>query len=167
MRQLTTESWSSENAGNALSYVDGKDITIPTIDQTNYAHFAKRFNHFYDSVIRKFEVTFRFHGSKPTAVVVIAVRDAEGSENHGWVWVRFEIDDVIELCCTEKHNLTYTVLSEALHIGFFGGSTYLDFGTLFDLPEPDERHRSLEDFRRSAFYIAGRKVTWHLEPYRE
>ena len=112
-------------------------------------------------------MNFRFNGSKPSAVTVIAVTDAEVSENYGWVWVRFEIDDVIELCCTEKDNVTYTVLSEALHIGFFGDGIYLDFGALFDLPVEEEENRSLDDFRRSVFYIAGRKVTWHVEPYRE
>jgi hypothetical protein len=140
---------------------------MTTINQQNYGHFLERFYNFHDGVIRRLEVNFRFHGSKPNAVIAIAVRDVEGSENQGWVWVRFEIEDVTELCLTEKHNLTYTVLSEALHIGFFEGSTFLDFGTLLDLPEPDERRRSLTDFRRSEFYIGAQKIHWYVEPYRK
>lgn len=140
--------------------------TMTELTNDNTADFLSRFYQFYDTVIRKLEVNFEFHRERSSATVWIATRDSQGSPNQGWVLVKIVIEDITEMRCTEG-NITYTVLSQALHVDFIDNVVYLDFGALLDLDNPDEMKYSVEDFRQSEFYIAGRKVLWDVLPYVE
>lgn len=133
---------------------------------SNKDYFLQRFHQFYDSVIRKVEITFRYHGSRSKAMILLTTRDAETVTHDGWVNVRLQIDDVTQFRCTEDYNTTYAVLSEAMHIWASEDRIFIDFGGSAIVSE-EEKWQNEDAFRRSAFYFAGRTVTWYVEEYSE
>jgi hypothetical protein len=132
---------------------------METLNAEESQEFLERFYNCGDGVIRS--VTFFFRSGVETAKVsvVISTRDRDSTVNEGWVNLRLELHDVEELSCHESPRGSYQVLSTALYIGHFDDLLFLDFGG--GVPDP----QSIEEFRRSKFYFAGRSLSWEVLPY--
>lgn len=134
----------------------GNRMTPLTQDSTDA--FLSRFYSFYDSVIRRIELTYEPDGSR-ILIVSIAVRDSTQDANEGWVCVNFRLMGVSELGIRERANQTLQVLCNGLHLRWFGPSLGIDFGTLIDPPE------SMDELRMSDFFAASASASWGVGPY--
>ena len=132
----------------------------------NVEAFLTRFDSLNDGVVRQLEAVFSYIAQPYTTVtVVVSVqdRDIEPNKglNKGWVNLCLTAKHVKELQVYDTCEVTYTVLSGGVHIGFFDRLVFLDFGARADAP------RNAQEIRESKFYVAGECVQWEITPYTE
>lgn len=123
--------------------------------------FLERFNFFYDSVIRDVRISFRNSSSATNIKVIISTRDKETLENDGWINVLIEINEVVEFNFRESFKESYQVISNDLHILEYEESVYFDFGFHSNTPKIHE------EYKKSNFYVIGKRFDWKVEKYQE
>jgi hypothetical protein len=132
------------------------------LNNYNHQDFLKQFNQFYDAVLRSIELRFAPSEMFGHATVTLSVpQSLPKRDKSGWVNVRIEVKKVEEFSLRESTKESARVLSSGLHIGPFDGLLFFDFAPYSVSP------RSLEDYRRSGFYIAGRSFSWNVKEYTE
>ena len=125
-------------------------------------HFLAHFNHCFDGIVRRIQFRFAPTESFGRAYITLSVqRPITRRIKNGWVNVRMAITEVEEFAVRESAKESCRVLSSGLHIEVFNGLLFFDFAPYSVSPD------SLEDYRRSGFYIAGRSFSWKVEEYSE
>jgi hypothetical protein len=120
--------------------------------------FLDRFYSFNDAVLREIKIAYLLNGKRNISVV-IATRDAEQTENDGWVCVRLAISQVEDFSFSDSRKSSAQVLSQGVHICCFEESIGVDFGHFVD--EPDNR----AELESSKFFAIGSGIEWTVEPY--
>jgi hypothetical protein len=126
--------------------------------KANVDQVLDRFYRCSDGVIRRVELDFKSDRESSTATIVCSVRDSDAAAQ--WVNLICRVRGLSEFSFSEGRT-SYRVLSDGLVIGWFEDLIFLDFGPY--TVEPD----SVEDFRRSGCYFAGKSATWEVVPYSE
>lgn len=127
------------------------------LTQATVSAFLTRFNSFNDGVLR--QVVHRYRRSKlPEALVTISTKDQQA--DIGWSNVVLAVEEVSEILFREGGS-TRQILSDGLHVAWFGDDVWCDLSPYG--PEPE----TMEDFRQSDFYIVGRQLAWRVEAYSE
>lgn len=123
-------------------------------------YFNKRFHNCDDGVIRGLQVIFRSGSNHPSRILVaLSVRDAECTDNSGFVNVRLTFLEVSEFSFSEGE-ISYQVLSE-------GMKTMLSGDVIFVTFNPHDNPESVAAFRESHFYVAAKRIEWKVLPYKE
>lgn len=124
-----------------------------TLDPITAENLKVRFSEFGDGVIK--EAVIDMGGGKLNyrSRVLIHVREASTGE---WVAVEFTLDKVTEFRLELREHTNVQVISSTLGIAFIDGLIYLDFA--------DQEPRSIEDFRKSKFYMACKECVVRAEP---
>jgi hypothetical protein len=128
------------------------------LNQSTSGNFLRRFYAFNDAVMRKIEISYLATGQRNISVW-IATRDAQESQNDGWVCVRLVMSQVEDFCFSDAAKFTAQVLSQGIHICWFEKSVGIDFGHYID--QPVDR----AELTCSRFFAIGSSVDWSVEPY--
>jgi hypothetical protein len=128
-----------------------------TLSGDSIDSFLSRFGTFNDSVLRKVEHRFAANGSRQ-AEVVISAQDQR--VELGWSNVIISFADVFEFLFREGKS-TRQVLSDGLKIVLLDGKLWCDFS-----PYSTEGE-SIDDFRRSDFYVVAAGINWDVVGYSE
>lgn len=128
------------------------------LNQSTTHEFLGRFYSFDDGVLRKLEIFYTNDGERSVSAWV-ATRDTQETQNDGWVCVRLVITRAQDFCFTESAKTTAQILSQGIHICWFGETVGLEFGYFIDPPE------SLAELKTSKFFVAGFSLDWALESY--
>jgi hypothetical protein len=127
------------------------------LDQLAVREFLDRFNSFNDAVVRRVEFRYGASGRRQ-ATLTISTQDQRSDVTRSNVVI--VIDNVSESGFREGKS-TRQVLSDGLTVAWFNGEVWCDLSPYAQEPT------SVEDFRRSDFYVAGEALTWRTAPYRE
>jgi hypothetical protein len=131
---------------------------MSTLNQTQTSEFLERFYAFNDAVLRKVEISYAKDGER-SVTVWVATRDAKETANDGWVCVRLVISRAQDFCFADAANTTGAVISNGVHICWFGGAIGLDFGHFVDPPD------DLAELKSSKYFVTGASVDWTVEAY--
>jgi hypothetical protein len=126
-----------------------------TLDLSSLPEFLERFYSFNDALIRRVEHRYLASGGRETTLT-ISGRDQQSSTGRSNVVV--VISEVSEICFREG-NSTRQVLSDGMTVAWFDGVVWCDLSPYTS--EPD----SIDDFRKSDFYVVGKVLTWRIEAY--
>jgi hypothetical protein len=130
-----------------------------TLEPRSLATFLNRFSSFNDAVLRTAEFRFRSSSNgKRRSIVTLSAQDHESGQ--GWSNVKIVIEEVSEFVLQEG-KATCQILSDGLFIKWFGDVVFVLFSG--DNCEPV----TIDDFRRSTFYVAGRSFSWEASVYSE
>jgi len=127
------------------------------LDPLSTRAFLDRFNSFYDAVIRRIEYRFNVPEQR-RATLIISTQDQQSDT--GWSNVVIVIGKVSETAFREG-NSTRQILSDGFHITWIDGFAWCDFSPY------SSKIDSLDDLRKSDFYVAGESFAWQTEPYSE
>ena len=133
-------------------------MNMDAITSSNAAAFGARFNGFSDALIRKIEIVYASDGTRNVSAL-IATHDAEQPSNDGWSLVSLRVSDVKHFRFCEEAKSSAQVMSNGLHICWFGGSVGLEFGDYIDAPE------SLEDLIGSKLFALGSMLHFSVSDY--
>jgi len=133
-------------------------VNMDAITSNNAAAFGARFNGFNDALIRKVEIAYASDGTRSVSAL-IAAHDAEQPSNDGWSLVSLRVSDVKQFRFCEEAKSSAQVLSNGLHVCWFGGSVGLEFGDYIDAPE------NLEDFLGSKLFALGNVLHFSVSDY--
>jgi hypothetical protein len=128
-----------------------------TLAQQDAPSFLERFYSFNDALLRRVEHSYSPSGHKQTTIT-ISGRDQQSET--GRSNVTLVIHDVSEIGFREGKD-TRQVLSDGLTVAWFDERVWCDFSPYATEPE------SLDDFRRSDFYVVGKGLSWRTAPYGE
>lgn len=128
---------------------------MPILDSTGLSAFLNRFCSFSDAVVRRLEHRYFASGRQRTTVTVSS-QDQQATQ--GWSNVVIVIDDVSEVVFREGMT-SCQVLSSGLYITWLDGNLWCDFSPYTSQPS------SVEDLRRSDFYVVGKVLTWDVEQF--
>jgi hypothetical protein len=116
--------------------------------------FVTRFASLNDGVLR--ELRFKYSASGQKAIsVIVSVQDLEAKE--GWSNLVILVDEITETAFKEGR-ATCQVLSSGIVVAWLEAQVWCDFS-------PSLEPVSIDDFRQSDFYVAGKRVSWEVEPY--
>jgi hypothetical protein len=128
---------------------------MPELLPSTYEDFLTRFGNLYDTLVRQVLYNYAAGERNGQVTVTLSVRDRERPPDNSWCMLTLLIDDVVEFHLLEGKS-TNVVLSSGLSIGAFADSVYLDFSPYTEVP------RSIADFQRSTFLVAGRRCVWSV-----
>ena len=131
---------------------------MTTITHGDFDRILARFYGFSDGVIRWIQLRYQQDGSRAVELT-LGCRDAEATENEGWVSVRILVRNVEEFTVREQPNTTLQVLSEGLHLQSIDGSITVEFGGALESPQ------SKSDLRKSDGFITGKEIELEVGPY--
>lgn len=118
-----------------------------------------RFHDFDDALVRDVRIVIGPSRESRKAVIALEARDIESEADEGWGQVVLKVAGLTEYRLVENELESHYVLSLGLKIKLLDGIYFFDFGPDTDEPE------TLDDFRRSGFYVAGRDFSWVVKPY--
>ena len=127
------------------------------LEESSLRQFLDRFNSFNDAVLRRLEHRYSASGRRQ-ATLTISTQDQQSDA--GWSNVVIVIDNVGEITFREVKS-TRQVLSDGLSIAWFDGDVWCDLSPYSSGPI------TVDDFRRSDFYVSGGSVTWRTEHFCE
>jgi hypothetical protein len=130
---------------------------MDTLEPGKESDFLDRFCSFNDAVVRRLEHRYEASGRRQ-AILTVSARDQESGQ--GWSNVVIVIDGVSEIGFREGKS-TRQVLSDGLILTWFQGHVWCDLSPYTSEPG------SIDDVRRSDFYVAGEVLKWRSEPYSE
>lgn len=133
-------------------------MNMDAITSNSAAAFGARFNGFNDALIRKIEIAYASDGTR-SVLALIAAQDAEQPSNDGWSLVSLRVSEVKHFRFCEEAKSSAQVLSNGLHICWFGESVGLEFGDYIDAPE------SLEDLLSSKLFALGGVLHFSVSDY--
>lgn len=119
---------------------------------------AKRFYEFYDGVLRNIRVVYQGRGEVDLEVE-LSSRDAETTEDEGWVCVRICVRNVREFGIREGEKTTNRVLSQGVHIQKFSSHIAIEFGGQVESP------LTLDDLRMSDAFAVGSAIELTVMPH--
>ena len=131
---------------------------MTTIPHGDFDRILARFFGFSDGVVRWIGLRYQDDGSRDVELT-LTCRDAESTENEGWVSVRILVRNVEEFTVREQTNTTLQVLSEGLHLQAIDGSVAVEFGGALESPQ------TKSDLRKSDGFITGKEVQIEVGPY--
>lgn len=134
----------------------GSDMNRLTREEAD--PFLSRFYYFYDALLKQIEVIYEPDGER-ILIVSLGARDATENQVGGWVSVTMRFDNVIELNIREHPNQTLQVLSNGLHLSWFGPTLGVDFGSLVDIP------KSLPELQTSECFAVCDSISWEVGSY--
>lgn len=123
------------------------------LEVSSVREFLNRFNSFNDAVVRRVEHRYGTSGRRQTTLI-ISTQDQQ--PDSGWSNVVIVIDNVAEIALREDRS-TRQVLSDGLSIAWFDGAVWCDLSPYSSEPV------TVDDFRRSDFYVSGETLTWRAE----
>ena len=132
-------------------------LIMNKLDQPSLREFLDRFNSFNDAVVRRVEYRYGASG-RPQATLTISTQDQQSDE--GWSNVVVVIENVSEIAFREGKS-TRQVLSDGLIVAWFNGDVWCDLSPYTSEPA------SVNDFRRSDFYVVGEALSWRIDQYSE
>ncbi len=132
-------------------------VIMNKLDQPSHREFLDRFNSFNDAVVRRVEHRYGASGRRQ-ATLIISAQDQQSEA--GWSNVVLVIDDVSEIAFREGKS-TRQVLSDGLTIAWINGDVWCDLSPYSSEPA------TVDDFRRSDFYVSGEALTWRTDQYSE
>ena len=103
-----------------------------------FERIMARFYGFCDGIIRSLRLQYEADGTRHVELL-IASRDAEATENEGWVSVRILVRNAQEFVVREQTNTTLQVLSEGLHIQTIDDGVGIEFGGALEPPRTKKR----------------------------
>lgn len=119
--------------------------------------FLDRFCSLYDAVLKRLEHEFRVDGAQLSKVELL-VQDAESAA--GWSNMTLSIANVSELLFREGAS-TRQVLSDGITILWKNQHVWCDLSPYASTPT------SIEEIRRSDFYLVGTSISWSVSPYND
>lgn len=128
------------------------------IARDDFERMLSRFYGFSDGLIRSVRIRYENEGTRNVEIEV-ACRDADSTENEGWVSVRILVRKVQEFTMREQANMTLQVLSEGLHIQATDAGVGLEFGGALESP------LTTSDLRRSDGFIIGEEIEMEVGSY--
>jgi len=131
-------------------------MTIKAHD--DFEPILARFYGFSDGIIRWLRLRYEDDGTRHVELTV-ACRDAEATENEGWVSVRVLVRNAQEFTVREQPNTTLQVLSEGLHIQTIDEGVGIEFGGALEPP------RTKSDLQKSDGFVIGREIEIEVGPY--
>jgi len=131
-------------------------MTMQSLTRESLTSFMHRFESFNDGLIRSVEYRYIAAGARK-AVITASVMDHLQAQ--GWSNVVLTIDEVTEIKLWEDRRTSCQVLSGGLKVDWFDGVAFLSFS--LSIADPT----SVEHFRESEFYVAGRSVLWYATAY--
>jgi hypothetical protein len=130
---------------------------MDTLEPSKSPDFLDRFCSFHDAVVRRLEHHYEASGRRQT-ILTVSAQDQESGQ--GWSNVVLVIDGVSEIGFREGQS-TRQVLSDGLILTWFNGHVWCDLSPYTSEPS------SIDDVRRSDFYVVGEVLRWRSEPYSE
>jgi len=131
---------------------------MTTIPHCDFDRILARFYGFSDGVLRWIRLRYQDDGSRDVELT-LACRDAEATENEGWVSVHILVRNAEEFTVQEQTNTTLQVLSEGLHLQAIDGSVALEFGGALESPQ------TKSDLRKSDGFITGKEIEIAIGAY--
>lgn len=120
--------------------------------------FLARFYSFADAVIRKIEIVYAEDGTRQVTLW-IAARDRDSASQDAWVTACLVVSGVDSLRVSESDRTSLQVLSNGLHLAWFGDTVAIECGSLIDPPT------NLEDVLASDLFLIGKRVNWSVGAY--
>lgn len=133
-------------------------MSMTSITRGDFDRILARFYGFSDGVVRWLRLQYEDDGTR-NVELAIACRDAEATENEGWVCVRILVRNAQEFAVREQANTTLQVLSEGLHLQTIDESVGVEFGGA--LPSP----RTESELRQSDGFVIGKEIEIEVGPY--
>ena len=127
------------------------------LQQQSLREFLERFNSFNDAVVRRVEFRYVASGRRQ-ATLTISTQDQ--CSDSGWSNVIIMIDNVSEIAFREGKS-TRQVLSDGLTVVWFDGDVWCDLSPHTSDPS------TIDEFRRSDFYVVGAALSWQADQYSE
>lgn len=128
---------------------------MTTLTPQTTRDFLGRFCSFYDSLLKKIEISYA--NGERVVTVWVETRDTNGVENNDWVCVCLVISGAKDFCFADHANTTNEVISNGLHICWFGSVVGLDLGCFADAPG------DLDELKLSECFVAGSSARWSIE----
>ncbi len=147
---------SSTPAGSPSQPADWNEI-MDKLEESAIGGFLDRFNSFNDAIVRRVEHHYCASGQQQ-ATLTLSSQDQQADT--GWSNVVIVVDRVAEILFREGKS-TRQILSDGLNVAWFEGNVWCDLSPYCADPE------TIDEFRRSDFYISGQVISWRVEPYRE
>lgn len=135
-----------------------RNMSMTTIPHSDFNRILTRFYGFSDGVVRWIRLRYQDDGSRDVELA-LACRDAEATENEGWVSVRILVRYAEEFTVREQANTTLQVLSEGIHLQAIDGSVAVEFGGALESPQ------TKSDLRKSDGFIIGNEIEIQVGPY--
>jgi hypothetical protein len=126
----------------------------------NIENFLERICRGGDAVI--LSVLFLYHPDYigDRVEVQLQVMDRQAPEPFSWVLLHLVMDAAVYFIWAENNKRSNQVIgANDLHIGWFDGLFYIDFG---DAPDGTD---TPEKYYRSTALVVGRSVSWEITPY--
>lgn len=130
---------------------------MDTINTSTKNYFLNRFSTLYDGVLRRIELHYGENGTKQV-IVELSTQDVESSS--GWSNLVLNFHEVSEFVCNEGQS-TRQILSDGVSLNEQLETWWCDFS-----PYSSECS-SINDLRRSDFYVIARGIRWKVIPYSE
>lgn len=134
------------------------EMTDQTTDSLGMTELLDRFYSFHDALLRRIEFSFSAQASTEYARVVVSARDSHLAGE--WVNVEFHLNRLVEYRLA-RHRSDIQVLSDGIRFAAIDEAYFLDFSPWCDEPE------TIEDFRRSDFFVGASEYRWFITPYTE
>ncbi|TWU13196.1 hypothetical protein CA54_20280 [Symmachiella macrocystis] len=133
-------------------------MSMTRLTADNTSEFLKRFNTFYDGIVRSLQLDF---ANDPAGVmtVKIEVRDNQRDFNDGWVSVVSLQIKKIKESCIRSPGESYLSLDDGLHLSWHDEVAWIEVGWLVDPPQ------NLEELRTSYVYAVASHIWWRAEPH--
>lgn len=122
----------------------------------NLTWLARQFHNFDDGLLMAIALDFGDRSQKPRVSVELIARD-NSLEEVKWARLRNKVIDLTEFRMEKMRRADIRVLSCGVSTGFFDGLVFIDFSS----PDPE----SIEDYRRSECYVAGKGVEAEVISY--
>jgi len=128
----------------------------------NIDDFLDRFNRFHDAVIREIHIVFGYRSQhRDAGVIILSVQDQQCPQNKGWVNVNLQFVNVREFSMTHSAEEYHQVISDEIHIQHLNGLFFVDLGASIDQPN------TIDQFKKSRFYLACESIQWNVVAYTE
>lgn len=125
------------------------------LDPSTLSGFMERFDSLNDAVIQRIE---HFYATSSCQQTCLTLSGWDHEVDAGRSDIVIVIDGVSEIVFREGKS-TRQVLSDGLTVAWIDGSVWCDFSPYTSEPA------SLDDLRRSDFYVVGKSLTWRTEDY--
>lgn len=150
------------NASQSESLLNSRNLhsgrtALNTLREEDAPDFLHRFDSFNDSVIRRIEHQYCKQDGQRTSVIISA-RDVMAPKQ--WSNVTFTASHVSELTLREGRT-TCVVISFGIVLKWIDGKVWCAFSPYFTEME------SIDDFRRSEFYLVASSISVTINPYSE
>jgi hypothetical protein len=132
---------------------------MEALTQEAAAELWRRCDSFHDALLRSVECDYRGSG---TLRATVTLSSQSGKLSSQWSNFTFSFEEVGEIMLAQRPRTTLVVLSFGLAIDWFDNQVFIAFS-----PYSPFTMASIDDYRKSEFYVAGAECYYEVSPYAE